>query len=191
MVAEHFAPRISALRQRLVAIGLCCGSAGLVLFGFNHWEPVTTLVACMAAAALFHVARWQWRQAGSRNYGVRVEHRMTHDAVRLAGRYGLAAEPNRILRGAGDIDLSLSRNGQCVAVEIKSFHHWRAHEDRCVRAKAQACRNANRIGAAACVWLPVAKPRFWRSNSFRDGDTLVVIGKTRTLLRAVNKELPR
>lgn len=179
------------MRQRLFAIGLLCGSAGLVLFGFNHWEPSTTIVCCAVAAALVHIARRQWRQAGSRVYGVRVEQHMTRDAIRLAGRYGLIAKPNYVLRGAGDIDLLLSRDGRRVAVEIKSFHQWSAHAARCLGAKAQACRNAGRIGAGACLWLPVAKRRFWRSNSFRDGDILVVLGKTRTLLRAVDKELPR
>lgn len=169
------------------------GAAVLLLLPF-FWTHLTGSqrgIAIIVGAAAFLTGRRNLARARSRRYGIAIEKAWTAKAVLALRAKGLDTRSNVLMRGRGDIDLVASRAGAPVPIEIKSFHHWESHSDRCKKAVCQTLRQMDYLHARqAFIWLPVAKAWWWRRIfGYRAGQVRIVVGSSAKLARAVNRKL--
>lgn len=179
-------------RRDLVLCGLCAVVALIALWhGFTIGSHEALVVAAVVALVLAWGARRLWRRAGSRQFGVQLEHGALARIGPLLDSQGLRWRKNLPVAGLGDVDLVVYTRRGPVVVEIKSFRRWRQFlffaGARERAALAQAARGRKALKAhRGLVWLPQGRAT-WLQRTFGAGGrgVRVVFGSGQCLLHSL------
>lgn len=153
-------------RRSLVLSGLCGVVAVAALWqGFAVGTRDSLVVAAVFALVMAWGARRNMKRAGSRKFGLAMEHAALARLGPRLDSLGISWRKNVPLSGLGDADLVVNTRHGRIVVEIKSFGRWRqilvfaGARERA--ALAQAARAADALRARrAVVWLPQGRKSF-------------------------------
>ncbi len=188
-----FAPWTQARRSAYVFISggvISTAAACIALFeGFRAWW--------LFAGLGFGFLLWGYNllaNAKSRAFGKSMEQEAIAKALPELTRAGLTVAPNHPI-AYGDIDILATGKSSAVAIEIKSFIHWRqfyflagARERKALKQVQHQCSCAK--ATQGVVWLPQGRPnlvqRLLPGVCSRERIT-VVFGDERALTNVVRR----
>lgn len=178
---------------KLAVLGLISAMAAAA-FAVSGYQ-LAAIGFAVATVVLAKVGMDIFRRAANRKFGKEFEEdaiwRASHELI----DHGFTPKPNVMVRGVGDIDLIVYRDGKRVPVEIKSFRKWNQflvfNGEREKRALIQADRQRRAIqSSCGIVWLPQGKPTLLQILfGVGNRNVIVVFGNERKLLSALEDVL--